>query len=421
MITAFMPRRFRRILFVTSNFPRWEGDTTTPFVLHLAQDLQELDWNVSVLAPHAEGAARRETMGGIQVDRFRYMWPESAQTVCYEGGALLNLRSNPGNFAKLPGLVAAELWSLMLELSRGSVDLVHSHWILPQGFTAGLASRITRVPHVATVHGGDVFSLRGPLYRPFKRVALRAAEAVTVNSSATRAAVQHIYPAVSNLHLIPMGAEIQDRGNAAGVGRAAELRAALRRGEGPLLVFVGRLIEEKGVADLIEAVAILVRRLQDVSAVIIGDGPDKTRFQLLADRLGVADRVQFDGWVVPEKVVDYLRAADIFVGPSKAAPDGWVEAQGIVFIEALLASLPVVATETGGVADIVRHEQTGLLVRESSPAEIAAAVTRLVEHPELARRLSEQGNNFVREEFSRKATARKFSALYEGVLSSQTK
>lgn len=411
-----MPSTSRRILFVTSSFPRWEGDTTTPFVLHLAQDLRELGWNVSVLAPHARGAARRETMSGILVDRFRYMWPESAQTVCYEGGALLNLRRNPGNFVKLPALVVAEWWSLMRELSRGSIDLVHSHWILPQGFTAGLASRITRVPHVATVHGGDVFSLRGPVYRSFKRAALRAADAVTVNSSATRTAVQHILPAARNVHLIPMGAEIQEHGNTAD---AADLRARLRRGTGPLLVFVGRLIEEKGVADLIEAVAILAPRLQDVSAVIVGDGPDKSRFQAQATRLGVADRVRFEGWVVPEGVSDYLRAADVFVGPSKTSPEGWVEAQGIVFIEALLANRPVIATDTGGIADIVRHEQTGLLVRASSPVEIAAAVARLVEHPGLARRLAEDGNRFVREEFSRKSTARKFSALYESILSNR--
>lgn len=404
----------RRILFVTSNFPRWAGDKTTPFVLHLAQDLQDLDWSVSVLAPHARGAARREVMDGVQVDRFRYMWPASAETVCYDGGALLNLRRNPGNFAKLPAFVVAEWWSLMLELARGSIDLVHSHWILPQGFTAGLASRITRVPHVATVHGGDVFSLRGPVYRAFKRAAVRATDAVTVNSSATREAVLEIYPAAPNVQLIPMGAEFPDRGNAANVG---ELRSRLRRHAGPLLVFVGRLIEEKGVADLIEAVAMLAPRLADVSAVIIGDGPDRARFQLLADRLGVVDRIQFEGWVAPARVSAFLRAADIFVGPSKTATDGWVEAQGIVFIEALLASLPVVASDSGGISDIVRHEQTGLLVRESAPAEIAAAVVRLVEHPDLAKRLAEDGNRFVREEFSRRTTARRFSALYASVLS----
>ena len=91
-----------RILCLTSNFPRWEGDSTTPFVLHLAQDLQALGWRVDVLAPHAPGAAVRETLGGVRVERFRYLWPERLETVCYRGGALIVI----GFVAVLIGLVA---------------------------------------------------------------------------------------------------------------------------------------------------------------------------------------------------------------------------------------------------------------------------------------------------------------------------
>lgn len=77
----------RRILCVTSNFPRWAGDSTTPFVLHLAQDLQEYGWTVDVLAPHAPGAAKKEELGGVSVKRFRYFWPEASENICYQGGA----------------------------------------------------------------------------------------------------------------------------------------------------------------------------------------------------------------------------------------------------------------------------------------------------------------------------------------------
>src|SRR6185437_6645666 len=80
------------VLVVTSNFPRWKGDSVTPFVLHLVQGLQAVGWRVGVLAPHAEGAAIHEIIDGVRVDRFRYMWPASQETVCYGGGALVNLR-----------------------------------------------------------------------------------------------------------------------------------------------------------------------------------------------------------------------------------------------------------------------------------------------------------------------------------------
>ena len=86
-----------RVLCVTSNFPRWEGDSTTPFVLHLAEDLQALGWEVDVLAPHAPSAARHEVLDGVSVDRFRYLWPENRETVCYQGGALINLKQEDSN------------------------------------------------------------------------------------------------------------------------------------------------------------------------------------------------------------------------------------------------------------------------------------------------------------------------------------
>jgi glycosyltransferase involved in cell wall biosynthesis len=401
------------VLFVTSNFPRWEGDSTTPFVLHLAQDLQALGWHIRVLAPHAPGAARNEVLGGVQVERFRYLLPESLQTVCYQGGALLNLRRDRSNFAKLPALVGCELAALGRRLAGDAFDVVHSHWLLPQGFTAGIASRIFRVPHVATVHGGDVFALRSPWLVPFKRAAMRLADAVTVNSSATERVVRELVPAHRIIRRIPMGASA---GVIAPQLATSELRMRLRRGAGPLLAFVGRVIEEKGVGDTLQAVAQLSAALPDVCAVIIGEGPDRSRFERLASDLGIADRVHFTGWVEPAAVAGYLQAADMFVGPSKRSPEGWVEAQGLVFVEAMLAGVPVVATATGGVGDLVVDGRTGLVVPESDPAAIAHAVIRLHRDPGLSRRLALQAGDHARGEFTREASAARFSDLYAQLL-----
>ena len=149
-----------RVLLVTSNFPRWQGDATTPFVLNLAQDLQDVGWQVDVLAPHAPGALIRERLGGLEVERFRYLWPESLESVCYQGGALVNLRQKRSNFLKLPALVLSEWLAVVRRLRTGRYDLLNSHWILPQGFTGTLAARLLGVPHVLTVHGGDVFAQR---------------------------------------------------------------------------------------------------------------------------------------------------------------------------------------------------------------------------------------------------------------------
>ena len=405
-----------RILCVTSNFPRWTGDSTTPFVLHLAQDLQQLGWRIDVLSPHAERTALREILGGVQVERFRYLWPSSLETICYQGGALINLRKNRANYLKLPALISSEGLNLFLRLKGGKYDLLHSHWILPQGFTGILAAGPLGIPHVVTVHGGDVFGLQGALLTTFKRFTLRHADAVTVNSSVTERAVTEISPALKELHRIPMGVSTNEMKVSTSF---VELRNRYRRGNGPLLIFVGRLVEEKGVEDLIRAVDILVPRFPDITALIIGEGQDRPDLEGLTKTFGLSDRVIFTGWVKPDDISAYLAAGDIFVGPSREASDGWIEAQGLTVIEAMVAKTPVITTRVGGVVDSVKHEETGLLVNERSPDEIAKAVERIVGEPLLADNLRGQGYKLAANKFSRASSAKSFSALFEHMIQSK--
>lgn len=398
------------VLCVTSNFPRWEGDSTTPFVLHLAQDLQALGWKVDVLAPHAEhGTADEEDMGGVRVGRFSYLWPRTAQTICYHGGALINLRRNKMNFVKLPALVLAEWGAVARRLATRRYDLLHSHWILPQGFTGVLAARPMRVPHVLTVHGGDIFALKGGLLRQFKGFSLRHADAVTVNSSATEAAVRAIDPGLEDLQRIPMGVEILETNEQD--PSVQEIRARHRRGGGPLLVFVGRVVEEKGIGDLLRAIALLKDDLPDLTAVVAGEGQHRARFEAEAVELGVSHRVKFAGWIQPNEVPAYLAAGDVFVGPSRKSTDGWIEAQGLTFIEAMVAGTPVIATRTGGIIDSVRDGVTGLLVDERAPSQIAEAVKRLTAHRDFARSLAVEARQSVESGFSREASGQAFDDL----------
>jgi glycosyltransferase involved in cell wall biosynthesis len=395
---------------VTSNFPRWAGDSTTPFVLHLAQDLQALGWDIHVLAPHAPRAARTETLGGVVVSRFRYFWPESLQTVCYNGGALGNLRRQPGNFAKLPFLVACELAAARRLLRSREFDLVHSHWILPQGYVCSLAARSLGIPHLATIHGSDVLALRNPGLDFFRRRALAGADGITVNSSVTQAAVEPLAGPEAHVVRIPMGATAATSSQP----QVETLRRQHRDG-GPLLLFVGRLVEEKGVGDVIAAMPAILGTEPRARLLIVGDGPEKASFEAQAARHGVTERVTFAGWVEAPHLPDYYAAADVFVGPSKRAANGGVEAQGLAFAEALLAGVPVVASASGGIPDAIRDGETGLLVPEGAPDRIAAAVLRLTSNPELARQLADQGQALARRELTREASARAFAREYEAL------
>jgi phosphatidylinositol alpha-1,6-mannosyltransferase len=391
-----------RVLFVTSSFPRWPGDSTTPFILHLAEDLTSLGWHVTLLAPHAEGARRHEDFGEIEVHRFRYFWPVRAQTICYGGGALANLRRSPLDAVKLPALVAAEWWST-LRLLR-SVDLVHSHWILPQG--AAVAMTPAR-RHVATVHGSDVFGLQAKPFAIIKGWALRRASAVTANSTATKAKVSALTRSRVDAELIPMGVDIRQPDPEA----VQRIRARFG-GSGPLVVFLGRIVEEKGVLDLVRAFALIRVRFPVARLTMVGGGIDSDTVSRLAVNLGLDDVVDQPGWTDPSEVVNWFTAADVVAVPS------WFEAQGLSVMEAQAAGAAVVATSVGGIPDAIEDGRTGILVAPRDPEALASAVISLLDDPPRAAAIGERAAEQARQRFSRQATARAFESLYNRVLAS---
>jgi glycosyltransferase involved in cell wall biosynthesis len=235
-----------------------------------------------------------------------------------------------------------------------------------------------------------------------------------VNSTATLRVVRALGNVGEKAVRVPIGANRPPAVNAAAARR---LRAKHRNGNGPLLIFVGRLVEEKGVSDFLRAVACLSRSRLDVSAVVLGDGQQRAEFEALAAQLGIGSRVTFTGWVDPVEVPSYLAAADAFVGPSKRSPEGWLEGQGLTFVEAMFAGTPVIGTDCGGIVDLVKHDETGLLVRQNDPEEIAAAVGRVVDDGALRRRIVLGAQKLADTEFTRATCAQRFSAIYDELIS----
>lgn len=397
-----------RLLVLTSTWPRWRGDTTTSFVRDLTGRLNGLGWEAEVLAPHAPGAARDEVDDGMVVHRFRYLWPESAETVCYGSGALVNLRQRPLELAKVPMLVAAEQAATLRAVRTRRPDVIHAHWLIPQGLVAGLVPGTHAPPAVITVHGGDVFALDQRGMRAAKRLALSRAAAVTVNSSATERVVLDLGTDPTKVHRIPMGINV-DR--PADQQQVAAIRAEHGTDDGPFCVLVGRVLAEKGVFDLVEAVAKARDGGRAISAAVVGDGQDREAAQRRARELGVGDRVDFVGWVAPAEVPSWLAAADVVVAPSRTASDGWVEAQGLAITEAMAAERPVVATRTGGITDAITDGETGVLIDEACPDGLARAVLALHDDPDRAGRLASAARRRAVQTYTDTSTAERMSAV----------
>ena len=394
-----------KILIVTSNYPRWPGDSTTPFVHNFARELVNQGAQVRVVAPHFEGAKRKDNMDGVEIRRFRYWLPESGQTVCYQGGALGNLKKNWVNKLKLPVLVACEFFFTLVHTLFWKPTWINSHWLIPQGFVCALVSKLTNVKHVSTIHGGDVLALDSNLLRKFKAFTLKHSDVVTVNSSVTRAKAEALSPAtVSNLVLLPTGILAIPPLNQDEV--LAVRTQLLPKSKEYLLLFVGRVNEEKGVKELIEATKILLDNGYSVHLAIVGRGHQEQQFKALAATLNVENAVTFVGWVDSSEIYHYYAAADIFVGPSKRADDGWIEAQGLTFVEAMLAGCKVVGTNSGGIPDAVIDGKTGWLAEPDNAISLSENIKKALDND--STEITDTASAFAKDNYLVQNTVRRF-------------
>jgi glycosyltransferase involved in cell wall biosynthesis len=397
----------RRILVVASTFPASKNDPVPSFVrdLVIAAKKHDPQLEFAVLAPHdprssTPGLTRHEHYDGY---RFPYFWPRRAQLLAGQGGIVPSLQRNKALYLLVPFFLVAEWFAVKRLVRRFKPDVINAHWIIPQGVVVAFG-RSRRIPIVLTIHGGDVFTFNNAITRRLKKFALRASARVIVNSSATKQRAEQLSPGVEAI-TIPMGVTPESF-----VSAPAKSHRKLR------VLFVGRLSEEKGVSDLIEALAVLRERGVPVRARIAGTGPQGTELRGKAQSLGMKKKtVRFLGWVKRSNIAKHYAWADVFVGPSITAKTGWVEALGVVFIEAAASGLPVVTTDAGGMRDVVLSDTTGFIVPEQSPADIAAALERLAADPQLRLTFGAAGRDHVTDAFGWPSIARRYAELYRGV------
>lgn len=387
-----------RLLALATTFPRWRGDSEPPFVWELTRRLQARGWACDVLVPHAPGAALAEEWEGVRIRRFRYA-PDALERVCYEGGALPNLRASWRARAALPLLLAQQRRAIGGMIRGGGYHVCHCHWLIPQGTWAAGPCREAGVPLVLTAHAGDVFGLRFPLTGA-ARLALDGAAAVTANSRATAEAVEAIGAGPAPV-IIPMGVDL-------GQFRRGEEVEALP-GD-PAILAVGRLVEKKGFHVLLEAMPQVARALPGCHLHLVGFGPWRQRLEDQARALGLTGRVTFHGAVPHERLARLFTAADLFVQPSMPSVGGDKEGLGVTILEAMAAGAPVVASASGGIVDVIEDGASGALASPGDAGALARRIPELWRHPEreaIARRAREE----VEARFGWEGVADRFDAL----------
>ena len=383
----------QRIIVLASTYPRWLNDTEPGFVAKLSHKLSK-EYEVHVLAPHYLGAKREEVLDGIRVFRYRYA-PDSMEHLAYSGGILENLKKNPFLFLIIPFFLCFQFITLLRLHKRFKYSAIHAHWIIPQGIIASLYKRLFApdLPLLITSHGGDLFALNGRIMTRLKQFILQQADHITVVSQVMKDYLVKLTIPSSKVTVRSMGVDLEKTFRPIGLNGVSSDEG--RDG----FIFVGRLVEKKGVAHLIEAFAQLKSRYPLISLKIVGDGPLQASLELLAERLNVAKSVHFVGSVRNSEIPQLLRVARVAVVPSVVAKSGDQEGLGLVVVEALGCECMVVASDLPAIRDVIEHGETGLLTEPGNSMKLAECLEGVLNNPAKITQYAIAGREFVLDRF----------------------
>ncbi len=392
-----------KILVLTSTYSRWENDTDPKFVDNLCQYLSREN-EVHVVAPHTRGTATEEVKDGIRVFRYRYSI-ERWETLAYDGGILPRLKQNKFRLLLVPLFLLGQ-WLLTIRLlRRHNYDVIHAHWIIPQGLVALLARPFARVRPlvVVTSHGGDLFALKGGLLARVKRWITQRVDHLTVVSSTMKAkAVEQHLKDGQAISVIPMGVDSQRM-------FLPPPQGSVRKG----LLFVGRLVDKKGVEYLIRALPRVLEQHPDETLTIIGSGPLLASLTRLCQSLGIGGKVQFLGSLVNTEIPNYLRGAAVTIFPSVVADDGDQEGTPVAIMEALACECAIVVSDYPGARDIIEDGVNGYLVAQRSAEELAEQICSLLADPGAQLQLGKNARKHVQEFYDWRTISGKFEYIFK--------
>lgn len=294
--------------------------------------------------------------------------------------------------------------ALARRMQGTSVRLVHTHFAWLPGAAARVIAELLNLAYTVTTHAYDIYSIENDLLC----FTIRSATHIVTISDYNKGEMLERCPGLDadRISVIRCGVDID-------TFKPAPKEADERL----VIVSVGSLIEKKGHAYLIRACRQLVDRDVDFECTIIGRGRDEPQLRQLIAENGLGDRVTLAGAKEQSAVLETYRNSDVFVLACVVEKSGrGRDGIPVALMEAMAMQLPVVSTRVSGIPELVRHEETGLLVPPRDEAALADAIERLSRDPELRRRLAERGRERVIEEFEIQKNAGRLVDLFEALI-----
>jgi glycosyltransferase involved in cell wall biosynthesis len=384
-------RRDSPILLLTHNYPRWPGDFAGVFLQALTRHLVDDGISVTVLAPHSANAEKFEVHGKLTVRRFRYL-PVRYQTLAYTGN-MHKQAATPAGLIKFLFYLTANVWTALMICWRSKPKLIFAQWLAPSGLVAWLVSLIARRPLYVTSHGTDVVLLKksGILRAVARLIYRRAKKAFTVSSFLREEVMNLDLCEPVKLEVAPMPARVDLFG---------KQRAQTQ--QPPLVLAVARFTRQKRLHILIEAVKLVQADGHELVCEVYGEG------ELESELLELIEQLELTGIVHLRKPIDQQHLAQRYASARITVLPSVREGFGMTLVEAQLSGSAVIGARSGGITDIIRHEETGLLFEPDNIAQLAQEIAALLTDDALHHRLVNQARNQAERLFSPRAIARRY-------------
>jgi glycosyltransferase involved in cell wall biosynthesis len=401
-----------KVLVIGSVYPRFHEDAEVPWLRTSVAHLRQAGVEIQVLAPAYKGLKSHE-IDGVKVNRFRYA-PASWEILTHEEGAPSKMASKPWlQLLAIPYIISGFFRCIKI-CRKFRPDVIHAHWPFPHAYIALGATKLFRIPLVLNFHGAELLLIRKKKWvKPLLKFAIGQAQAVFANSSFTAGKIK----ALRNVDVewSPYGTTLEKGGNARGEANALVAHKVTDKFK---ILFVGRHIERKGICYLIEAAKYLPRDKFEIRIVGVGDLTEKLKE--LAQQASAAApegaEIIFTGKLSPEALTNEYKNANVFTLPAIVDSKGDTEGLGVVLIEAMELGLPIVASDVGGIPDVVVDGESGILVPEKDPQALANAFKRLESDPALVQQLLEGSQKRIRDCFTWDGIIERQIASYKKII-----
>jgi glycosyltransferase involved in cell wall biosynthesis len=389
-----------KVLILTSSYPKYKGDINGNFVYELATRLKS-EFEIFILTPAFRNSLNYDIIDDIKIYRHKQFFIEKVE-LAYGSDILAKIRKNLAYLFVVPFYLLYQFISLRKIVKNEKIQIIHAHWLIPQGFLAVLYKTFinTDIKIVATAHGADINSFDNFIGKRLKGYILKRIDQLTVVSNALKEKAIGIgYN--NEVHVFPMGIDTKlftpDKKD-----NSLKIKYKI---SGNFLLFVGGIIERKGIRYLIQAIPAVIKKFPGAKLLVIGEGNLSNEMSELAESLSISNNIIFIGPIPHVDLPPYFATADVFILPSLS------EGFGLVIIEAMSCGTIPIATDLAVIHDIIQNNITGIFIDIKNPIDISQKIINYLSNKEKLVPMKVKAREFVVNNFDWEIVKKNYSKL----------